>query len=513
MALGSFAGGLAKGFTSTYGLVSELEEKKEEREFRRKERERAQTFRDITAEELGQVGQTPQTSTGAIRQAVGINPEAQMSTDPNAVSPGIPLGEAAGLPQGMSSVGAKSSAIPAGTSPITREDALMRIYQRGLAVDPDKAFDIVLKGMQLEDVLSTRKDKKEFKAWREGFNNDLTSVRALTEKVDTDPQGFMEGTKKYGVEIRPISVGEGKTVYEAYSGNRKIGQYDNLKTAAEDGFQAHATQLLMQGAARFAATPDQFVSILSAADKLDMDRRKLDMDKTRLGIEEKRLGFDETRLGFEGRRLAAEEGAIPARQELTRAQIAKTQAEAAALGPSANRDQLRLDLAQADQFRKQLADIDAQLVNYPEGSPQYKALAAQRNQVAAALRDVNAIILGDRGRGAGGTAATGTGVEAARAQALTGKRPDGKPYTAQDKSDYERIFGEPFPTAEKGAKGPVSEKAPDRRENIFFTRATPRSIVEEAARAGNPKAQAELARRQEVEAARGALPLNSGFQP
>lgn len=153
--------------------------------------------------------------------------------------------------------------------------------------------------------------------------------------------------------------------------------------------------------------------------------------------------------------------------EAKRAQTRETEAKIAALGPAATRDQIRIDLAQAEQFRKQLSDIDRELANYIAGSPQHSALTAQRNQTAAALRDINASILSQRQPSAlptGGAGAAPGGVEAARAQALTGKRPDGKPYTAQDKKDYEKTFGEAFPEAPKkeggGPKGGRQEAIP-----------------------------------------------------
>ena len=329
---------------------------------------------------------------------------------------------------------------------LNRLDAFCRDFAWHKQFIAEKAFDFALKGMQLEDVLATRKDKAEFREWRKGFNSQLTEAQNLASIADTDPNGFITGVNKLGVDIRPVSVGGGKQVFEAYVGGRKVGQYNDLSTAAQDGLQQYTNNLLIQGAAKFATTPEQFVSILSTADRLDMDRR-------RLGLEERRVRVDEEK--------------APLQAELTRAQINKMKAEADAMGPSAARDQIRIDLAQAEQFRKQLSDIDRELANYIAGSPQHNALTAQRNQTAAALRDINASILSQRQPSAlptGGAGAAPGGVEAARAQALTGKRPDGKPYTAQDKKDYEKTFGEAFPEAPKkeggGPKGGRQEAIP-----------------------------------------------------
>jgi hypothetical protein len=304
MGFGSFAGGLAKGFTGTYGLLSDIEEKKEEREFRRKERERQQQFRDVVGEEMGRVGQQPQGLGGQIRDQVGVGPEAGATAIPGGVTAG--LREAAGIQEGMGGTArAQATALPTSTDPVTREQAMMRILERGAAIDPEKAFDFALKGMQLEDVLSSRKDKAEFKQWRKGFNTELSKVQELVDMADTDPNGFIAGVNKMGVAIRPVSLGGGKQVFEAYVGGRKVGQYNDLTSAAQDGMQLYTNNLLIQGAAKFAATPEQFVSILSTADRLDMDRR---------------------RLGFEERRVAMDEEKAPLQAELTRAQIAQVKA-------------------------------------------------------------------------------------------------------------------------------------------------------------------------------------------
>ena len=437
--------GFAQSFLGTLQGLTALERAQLEAQEFRDRRTKEKEFRGVVSEEMGRVGQQPQGFGGQIRDQVGVGPEAGMSAIPGGVTAG--LREAAGVQEGMGGAArAQATALPTSTDPVTREQAMMRILERGAAIDPEKAFDFALKGMQLEDVLATRKDKAEFREWRKGFNTELSKVQELVGMADTDPNGFIAGVNKMGVDIRPVSLGGGKQVFEAYVGGRKVGQYNDLTSAAQDGMQQYTNNLLIQGAAKFAATPEQFVSILSTADRLDVDR-------SRLRLEERRVAIDESR--------------VPQQTELTQAQINKLNAEAAAMGPSAARDQIRLDLAQAEQFRKQLSDIDRELANYGEGTPQYRALVAQRNQTAAALRDINTSILSQRQPSAlptGAGAAAPGGVEAARKQALTGKRPDGKPYTAQDKRDYEVTFGEKFPEAPKkagdGPKGGRQEAIP-----------------------------------------------------
>jgi hypothetical protein len=152
--------------------------------------------------------------------------------------------------------------------------------------------------------------------------------------------------------------------------------------------------------------------------------------------------------------------------EKTRAQTVAAQAQAAqaisqagAVGPTAQRQEMTQNIALADQFRKQLSDIDKELQNYTEGTPQYAALARQRNEVAAALRDINAVI---RPTGLTRDTAAAPAIDAAREVARSGINPDtGKPFTANEKKEYERIFGEKFPEPSRTAPtAPVSAAPP-----------------------------------------------------
>jgi hypothetical protein len=275
--------GFTQSFLGTLQGLTALERAQLEAEDFRERRTREKQFRDITAEELGRVGQLPQTSTDALREATGVMPAGQTSSAiPMDASAAPSLRQAAGVRERRSSVGAQASAMPASTSDlVTREDALLRIMERGMAADPDRAFDMALKGMQLEDVLATNKSKKEFRQWQSGFNNELTNLKNLADMAETNPQKFLTGAKKLGIDIRPVSTGGGKQIFEAYMNGQKMGQYDNLSAAANDGLERYSTNMLIQGAAKFATTPEQFVTILSTSERINMDRRRLGLDESR----------------------------------------------------------------------------------------------------------------------------------------------------------------------------------------------------------------------------------------
>lgn len=474
------AEGFTKGFLGTIQGLTALERAQLEAEDFRERRARAQQFRDITAEELGRVGQLPQTSTGAIQGAVSAPP--QMSAIP-ATEETPSLRQTAGIQEGVTRPQATT------TTPVSRQDAMLRILERGMAVDPEKAFDITLKGLQLEDVLNTSKKKKEFQQWQTSFTAELGKLQGMAEQASTDPAGFMASAKKLGIDIRPVSVGGGKQVYEAYMGGRKMGQYDNLQTAAEDGIAQYTNNMFRQGAAQFATSIQDFGTLLQASQTMDVARRNLSLAEER----NKR-----------------EAEAAPGQRALTEAQTEKARADAANVGRTSPADTLRNNIALADQYRKQLSDIDTQLEKYPESSPQYAALARQRNSVAQALRSVNRLLAP-----AGGQAATtgGPDLEGARAAALSGKNPDtGKPYTKEEKAEYERIFGEPFPTAETAPAKPTRSALPVAPKDYgTLGRLTSQSTLEAAASQGNKSAIEELRRRREVETNRATV--TPGYSP
>lgn len=174
--------------------------------------------------------------------------------------------------------------------------------------------------------------------------------------------------------------------------------------------------------------------------------------------------------------LAKNEADIARAEEQTR--LARAQREA--LPGAAETDALRQNIALADQFRKQIADIDAQLVNYGEGTPQHTALLAQRNAISRSLTDVNRLLQpGGLTRGSGQTG--GAKAERARAAALSGKNPaTGKAWTKQDIIDYEDEFG-PWPGSKPApapTQGLVSQPASPRAARAAAARTTQERIPE-----------------------------------
>jgi hypothetical protein len=129
----------------------------------------------------------------------------------------------------------------------------------------------------------------------------------------------------------------------------------------------------------------------------------------------------------------------------SQANIGLARARTEALPGATAADSLRQNIALADQYRKQISDIDTQLANYGEGTPQYNALFAQRNAINRALVDVNKL-LRPSGLTRSGAQPASIDVEGARAVASSGINPDtNKPFTAAEKKEYEKIFNEPFP--------------------------------------------------------------------
>jgi hypothetical protein len=419
--------GFTQSFLGTLQGLTALERAQLEAEDFRERRAREKQFRDITAEELGQVGNLPQTSTGALREATGVMPATEQTATaiPAATSAGPSLRQAAGVQEGLSSVGAQASAMPASTSPVTREDAMLRILERGMAVDPDKAFDMALKGMQLEDVLSTNKQKREFRAWQGGFNTELTNLKNLADMAETNPAEFLTGAKKLGIDIRPVSTGGGKQVFEAYMGGNKVGQYDTLTAAANDGLERYSTNMLIQGASKFATSPEQFVTILSTAERINTERRKL---------------------GFDQRRDEREAELQPGKIALNKAQVANLEAETE--GKTLAADEKR----EYNEIRTRILDL---LKNpSPESQQELQQLArragllnpkevlvtkTERNPETGVLESITTNVF--TGEVQKSMSEGGVAPPAVLRAAESGTNPQtGKPWTANEISDFERKY-------------------------------------------------------------------------
>jgi hypothetical protein len=272
MGFGSFGGGLAKGFTTAYSLASEYKEKEEKRA-------REKEFRDITKEELAKVGQRD--FTGDIQTAAGIGPQQAQAIQTSSGDAEFDRAVAESATNVMRENAARQGAIPADQAApvsltgreITRDDAMARIYQRGLAVDPERAFDVVLKGMQIEDLFDTRKKRKEFMTFVDDFNTGLTEIKSLAANADADPQAFYAGAKKMGIDVRPVTIDGGKQVFEAYREGVKVGQFSTLSAAGQAGIEAYSLDALARGTAKFSTTPQELVSLLQATTQINLSRR------------------------------------------------------------------------------------------------------------------------------------------------------------------------------------------------------------------------------------------------
>lgn len=426
--------GFTQSFLGTLQGLTALERAQLEAEDFRERRAREKQFRDITAEELGQVGKLPQTSTGALREATGVMPATEQTATaiPAATSAGPSLRQAAGVQEGLSSVGAQASAMPASTSPVTREDAMLRILERGMAVDPDKAFDMALKGMQLEDVLSTSKQKREFRTWQSGFNAELTNLKNLADMAETNPAEFLTGAKKLGIDIRPVSTGGGKQVFEAYMGGNKVGQYDTLTAAANDGLERYSTNMLIQGASKFATSPEQFVTILSTAERINTERRRLGLDQRK----------DEREADLQ-----------PVRIRQLEASIRESNAKAEKAG---------YETGKLKRMEEMTTELQTLLKKPAENAAAIEALAAQMEALFPEVYVKTGKITNREGEEVLGTvgiltptarkALNAAGVappEVLRA-AESGTNPQtGKPWTAKEISEFEQKYpGTPWPGAE-----------------------------------------------------------------
>lgn len=432
--------GFASGFQVGYGAVDKAFDEREKRKLR-EELKRAGALqqetitggglqRSQTPEELARAQEYTQNIAAQDAAAFGLSPTEQIQYRPQA-----PTAEQQVTPDSYS-LGGLTRETPFTQPEITRArtEEMARVYeQQGMPEEAMRMRSLAqqqeLTGLQLnqaqrrqvyDDALAEI-TKKEFKDPTER----TAAILAATEAFD--PALALDLANKYTQnELNKITL-DAKKFETEYSKSRAkgvdsvISWYDSVNdgfTLRRDGNRIIQTDTNGNERVFAQGTDNEIMMRMDAIAKpggfLELAKAEVDMDKSK-------------------------------------AQTALAQAQAAAVPITAANAGLTQNIALADQYRKQIADIDKALLNYPENTPQYNALVAQRNQVNRALADVNRTLSPTGVTRQPASSAGGPNLEAARAAALSGVNPaTNKPWTAQDKADYERIFKEPFP--ESGEK-------------------------------------------------------------
>jgi hypothetical protein len=430
--------GFAQSFLGTLQGLTALERAQLQMEEMRQQQAERKAFRGVIGEEMGRVGQTPETSTGAIRSALGGTAEAapgQMSAIPAEGSVRQGLREAAGVQEGMgSAISAQTTAVPASTTPVTREDAIMNVFNRGMSVAPELTFDFVLKGLQLEDVLDTRQKKKAFQKDLAEVRSNMMDLQSAAADAENNPEGVFVAAKKFGINLQPIATSPTTVAYEAYQNGKKVGQFNTLSDAAAAGVQAYTTNAFGELALRHSVDPKDMLGVMNVLDQMDVRRREL-------GIKESQEERAAT--------------AAPLQQELTRAQI--NQVKTATAGA---------DLEQKD--KAEYRDIRSRILKLlenpsPENQPELRQLARRAgilnpkevlvtrpvmDPATGITRNITTNVFTGEVQESLAEAGIPNVPAGARRQAENlarqGLNADGKPATAKDIADYEATFG-PWP--------------------------------------------------------------------
>lgn len=513
-------GAAAKTGLDTYERLGEEQYRQMMREKMRREMAEKEAFRGVVKDAMGNVGQLPQTSTGALQTAAGITPDQQASAAPGAGEVRQGLRQAAGIQAGDgSAITAQSSIAPASTTPVSRSDAMMQVLNRGMAVAPEMAFDFVLKGLQLDDVIDTRQKRKDFQKELTGIRSNLVDLQTAADNADQNPEGVFTAAKKFGITLQPIATSPNSVAYEAYQDGKKIGQFNTLADAANSGIQSYYASSLGNLATRFATDPKDLVTIMGTLDQMEMRRR----DANRADRADARA-----------------EQLLPAQIKQIEASIRASDANARKAGYEGDR------LAQMQGMTKELSRLTKDPVKnaqeiialsqelgilFPDV---YIGTGKVTEDGVEKLTTVNKIegVVGRRLATAGVKilpAGLKTEINAAAARANGDVKAFRKDPTVQNMvksgkvtlAELEEVaFPNAAPASAIPATGP-SSAAPTRPSsavpakedysNIFFSRMTPDGLVERAAAAGNKDAIAELNKRRTLQAARESIPLNTGM--
>jgi len=512
--------GFAQSFLGTLQGLTAMERAQLQMEEMRQQQAERKAFRGVIGEEMGRVGQTPETSTGAIRSALGGTAEAapgQMSAIPGEQTPSTALREAAGVVPGATAVGAQATAIPASTTPVTREDAIMNVFNRGMSVAPELTFDFVLKGLQLEDVLDTRQKKKAFQKDLVDVRNNMMELQSAAADAENNPEGVFTAAKKFGITLQPIATSPTTVAYEAYKNGQKLGQFNSLGDAASMGVQAYTTKVFGDLALKHSVDPKDMVSVLNTLDQMSVRGREL-------GIKERQEERAEQLLPEQINQIRASIRASDANARkagvetvrLERMQDMNKQLEELLKDPKKNAAEIlaltaRMEVMFPEVYTKSGTIADAsgvQTLTTTGILTPAAGRALRAGGVVSLPRELQPVIQAAADR------AKGDPKKFAADRAIKNIVGSGKA-TIADLLEAANIkpAAEAIPTKGGPAGGPTTGRAED-FSNIFFSRATPRSLVERAAQAGNREAIAELEKRRTLEAAREAMPSNRGaFTP
>lgn len=260
MSLGAFLGGAADGFSKTYKMLSEEEERELIKQERRERMERERQARQAAADTLGRAN--TQILDQAIQTGAGVDSGVAKTLDQQNASFGPEAYQDATrktISAGQYAAGAPKSAIPDRMEGrLYKESEAMGDYARRLAaIDPDKAITASVQGRQLKQLERTEKMQADFDKSRDGIRDNIIKMQGAAESGNLD--AFMDLAKKNGLDIRKATDPKtGALTMSLYENGKVVGTANSLSDAVNQLAPLYMAQQAEKFSLLFANDPTQF---------------------------------------------------------------------------------------------------------------------------------------------------------------------------------------------------------------------------------------------------------------
>jgi hypothetical protein len=462
---GAFAGGAADGFSKTWKMLKEEEERELIKKERRQALEDKQKARQAASETIGRANTEIQDTN--LQKYGGMGSAQAKALDAQTAGMDDQEGIARQtIASARVAQGAPTEALPTEMKGrVYKESEAVGDYARKMAaIDPDKAIALSTQSRSLKQLERQEKLQTEFDEVKTGIQDSIFKLQRMGESGNAD--GFIKMAKDAGFDVRKKENKDGSVTFEHYKNGKLQETFGTLNEAVGAASSLYLGQMAERYSLLFADNPAAFFSTVLSQNR---DRRETKADQRAEAI-------------------------APLQQGQIQANIRESDAKSGYY--RANADYIRGGKG-GDGDKNDPAVIWQKTIEPDLIKQGYKPKEIQEQKDAYFARQ-------------------GFAPPAAIEVYRTGKMPDGKPLSPADYAAIERRYpktdfknlGRPQAA---GTPAAAPRAAMNRYDGQKFGLLTPQWMIDEAAAAGNPDARAYKARQEQMQAERSALPLNSGM--
>lgn len=281
---GAFAGGLSKGFSDTYRMLSEEEERELAMKERRDRMTREAQARTAALETIGRSGQD--TYTPELEARGAGTTQAKALEQQNAGFGPEGYAEASRATAGALS----REAVPTDMKSRTyKESEAVGDYARRLAaIDPDKALATSTQARQLKQLERSEDLQAKFDAASEKLNKDLALITGTAETGGM--KGMAELAKKNGLNVQFVQAANGTGRINVLGKDGKpVQTFTDTASAADALAQARLGQFIQESIPTLGSA-DKVITALGTQQQMKLAQRADDRAEKKLPYELKTEG-------------------------------------------------------------------------------------------------------------------------------------------------------------------------------------------------------------------------------